>query len=177
MTIHQANGLEFDHVFFPGVAAGLMPSKRIQQNPAERGYSLDFELRGDAAILPHFDGVLSHFKRDLQAQEVIEERRTMYVALTRARKSLWMSASEWYGENVRARGPSEFFESLVGWANATGEASVTLELGSAEADVDDAEGSADEAAPNQNPMLGYRQALVRPWPGPARPDDADPTFP
>ena len=37
MTIHQAKGLEFDHVFVPGVATGLMPSKRIQQNPAERG--------------------------------------------------------------------------------------------------------------------------------------------
>ena len=62
MTIHQAKGLEFDHVFVPAMAAGLMPSKRIQQNPAERGYSLDFELRGDAALLPAFDGMLSHFK-------------------------------------------------------------------------------------------------------------------
>ncbi|MEP7059720.1 MAG: ATP-dependent helicase, partial [Actinomycetota bacterium] len=72
MTIHVAKGLEFDHVFVPGVANGRMPSKRIQQNPAERGKSLDFELRGDAAILPKFNGVLSHFKEALQRQEVIE---------------------------------------------------------------------------------------------------------
>ena len=180
MTIHQSKGLEFDHVFVPGVAAGLMPSKRIQQNPAERGYSLDFELRGDAAILPRFDGVLSHFKRDLQTQEVIEERRTMYVALTRARTTLWVSASEWYGENVRARGPSEFFASLVEWGNATGEASVTVEPDAAGADGGVGEGAdgadGERPAPNQNPMLGYRQALVRPWPGPARPDDADGSF-
>ena len=51
MTIHQAKGLEFDQVFVPGVAENLLPSRRIQQNPAERGYSLDFELRGDAATV------------------------------------------------------------------------------------------------------------------------------
>jgi DNA helicase-2/ATP-dependent DNA helicase PcrA len=161
MTIHQAKGLEFDHVFVPGVAQGLMPSKRIQQNPAERGYSLDFELRGDAAILPKFDGVLSHFKRDLQQQEVIEERRTMYVALTRARRALWVSASTWYGENVNARGASEFFDELAEWAGRTRAASVEL------SDADDEE----------NPMLGYRRDLVRPWPGEARPDDLDSLFP
>lgn len=169
MTIHQAKGLEFDHVFVPGVAAGLMPSKRIQQNPAERGYSLDFELRDDAAILPSFDGVLSHFKRDLQAQEVIEERRTMYVALTRARRSLHVSASNWYGENVRAKGPSEFFTALAAWGTDSGEALVTIETSSRP--------SGEDAEAEQNPMLGYRESLVRDWPGPARPDDADGTFP
>jgi DNA helicase II / ATP-dependent DNA helicase PcrA len=169
MTIHQAKGLEFDHVFVPGVAAGLMPSKRIQQNPAERGYSLDFELRGDAAILPSFDGVLSHFKRDLQAQEVIEERRTMYVALTRARRSLHVSASNWYGENVRAKGPSEFFAELADWGTTTEEADVSITA--------DGRPSGDDGEPDQNPMLGYRESLVRDWPGPARPDDADADFP
>ena len=52
MTIHVAKGLEFDHVFVPGVAHGLLPNPTVPQNPAERGKSLDFELRGDAAILP-----------------------------------------------------------------------------------------------------------------------------
>ncbi len=163
MTIHQAKGLEFDHVFVPGVATGLLPSRRIQQNPAERGYSLDFELRGDASILPRFDGVLSHFKRDLQQQEIIEERRTMYVALTRARRSLWVSASTWYGENVNAKGPSEFFAELAAWGTDSGEATVTVAAG-------------DPAEDEQNPMLGQRLNLVRDWPGPARPDDTDALF-
>src|SRR5438034_11512301 len=30
---------------------------------------------------------------------------------------------------------------------------------------------------HENPMLGLRQGFVRPWPGPARPDDADALFP
>ncbi|HSL11352.1 MAG TPA: ATP-dependent DNA helicase [Actinomycetota bacterium] len=161
MTIHQAKGLEFDHVFVPGMATGLLPSTRIQQNPAERGYSLDFELRGDAAILPTFDGTLSHFKEDLKQQEIIEERRTAYVALTRARKTLHVSASEWYGENVRAKGASSFFGELSAWAVGSGEADVTV------AD------SVDE----ENPMLGYRLELVRDWPGPARRDETDDLFP
>ncbi len=162
MTIHQAKGLEFGHVFVPGVATGLMPSKRIQQNPAERAYSLDFELRGDRAILPSFDGVLSHFKQDLQHQEVIEERRTMYVALTRARRTLWISASTWYGENVNAKGASEFFGELADWATDTSEAELALDPTAGDLDV--------------NPMLGYRQELVRAWPGPAGRPEADAVF-
>jgi DNA helicase-2/ATP-dependent DNA helicase PcrA len=161
MTIHQAKGLEFDHVFVPGMASGLLPSTRIQQNPAERGYSLDFELRGDAAILPTFDGTLSHFKDDLKAQEIIEERRTAYVALTRARRTLHVSASEWYGENIRAKGASSFFAELVTWGSGTAEADVTIA----------------DAVDDENPMLGYRLELVRDWPGPARRDETDEVFP
>ena len=37
--------------------------------------------------------------------------------------------------------------------------------------------SGDDGEPDQNPMLGYRESLVRDWPGPARPDDADADFP
>jgi DNA helicase-2/ATP-dependent DNA helicase PcrA len=163
MTIHQAKGLEFDHVFVPGMATDLLPSTRIQQNPAERGYSLDFELRGDAAILPTFDGVLSRFKEDLKAQEIIEERRTAYVALTRARKTLHVSASAWYGENQRPKGASMFFDELAAWAAEGGEADVAL----ADPGGDDGE----------NPMLGYRLELVRDWPGPARREEGDDLFP
>ena len=67
MTIHVAKGLEFDHVFVPGVADGLLPNPTIPQNPAERGKSLDFELRGDRDILPRYDGNLSKFKAELRA--------------------------------------------------------------------------------------------------------------
>jgi DNA helicase-2/ATP-dependent DNA helicase PcrA len=162
MTIHVAKGLEFDHVFVPGVADGLLPNPQVPQNPAERGKSLDFELRGDAGILPRFEGNLSAFKAALKAQEIIEERRTAYVALTRARRSLWVSGSYWYGENVRGKGPSRFLDELARWGEDTGLAAVDR-------------GPADPG--ESNPMVGLRARFVRDWPGPAMRAEADATFP
>jgi Superfamily I DNA and RNA helicases len=48
MTVHAAKGLEFEAVFVPGLAHGLFPDARVQQNPARKGSSLDVELRRDA---------------------------------------------------------------------------------------------------------------------------------
>ncbi len=161
MTIHVAKGLEFDTVFVPGLAKGMLPNDRIQHNPAERARSLDFELRGDAAILPTYDGNLSAFKEALRKQEVIEERRTCYVALTRARRNLFVSGAHWYGETQKPRAPGPFLEELSTWGEESGLASV------------DRGPEVDEA----NPLAGYREAFVRDWPGPARPDDSDALFP
>ena len=161
MTIHVAKGLEFDTVFVPGLAKGLLPNTTIQHNPAKRGRSLDFELRGDADILPRYDGVLSRFEDALRNQEMIEERRICYVALTRARKRLFASAANWYGETIKAKGPGKFFEELAEWAESSGLA-----------DLD--RGPEIE---NENPLAGYREAFVRDWPGPARPDESDSLFP
>jgi len=151
MTIHQAKGLEFDNVFVPGLAKDLLPNNRIQQNPAERGKSLDFELRGDAAILPRFEGVLSRFRDALRAQELIEERRTCYVALTRARRRLFVSGANWYGETQRPKAPSVFFDELADWGEESGLARVDR-------------GPEPE---EDNPLMGYRERLVRDWPGSA----------
>ncbi len=162
MTIHAAKGLEFDNVFVPGMAKGLLPSNRIQHNPAERGKSLDFELRGDAQILPKFDGVLSHFKQDLQAQEEYEERRTAYVALTRARRRLFCTGAHWYGENIKAKEGGLFLRELAAWVQEVRHGS--FDPGT---DIDE----------ETNPLLGYRERFVRDWPERARPDDADRVFP
>jgi DNA helicase-2/ATP-dependent DNA helicase PcrA len=86
--------------------------------------------------------------------------------MTRAKRTLSVSASEWYGENVKARGPSEFFEELAGWGESSTEATVIS-----------TETSEPAAVPGENPMLGHRLGLVRDWPGAARPDDADELFP
>jgi DNA helicase-2/ATP-dependent DNA helicase PcrA len=160
MTIHAAKGLEFDTVFVPGMATDLLPNTRIQHNPAERGKSLDFELRGDAEILPKFDGVLSHFKEALRAQEIVEERRTCYVALTRARRRLFCSAAHWYSENQKPKGAGQFLVELMTLLEANGLGDVTPgpEVG------------------EENPLIGHKERFVRDWPGPARPRD-DALFP
>lgn len=162
MTIHAAKGLEFENVFVPGMAKGLLPSNRIQHNPAERGKSMDFELRGDAKILPKFDGVLSHFKADLQTQEEHEERRTAYVALTRARRRVFCTGAHWYGENINAKEGGAFLRELARWVQEVRHGS--WDPG---ADIDE----------ETNPLLGYRERFVKDWPERARPDDADQVFP
>jgi DNA helicase II / ATP-dependent DNA helicase PcrA len=163
MTIHAAKGLEFDAVFVPGLAAGLFPDVRVQENPARKAQSLDVELRRDRHLLPSFDGVMSHFTRDLRDQEEFEERRTAYVALTRARQRLFLSSAWWYGESLRAdRKPGRFHNELVLWANKTGHATTAFE----------AEGH------ESNPLAGYQQASIRGWPGPAlRAGETDELFP
>jgi ATP-dependent DNA helicase UvrD/PcrA len=161
MTIHVAKGLEFDHVFVPGFAHSILPNPDIPQNPAERGKSLDFELRGDADILPRYDGNLSAFRDALRTQELIEERRTAYVALTRARKTLDVSGAFWYGDNVMPKKESLFLNELLTWGGATGLASVEVRA---------TEGG------ERNPMQGLRATFVRDWPGPALPEADDPMF-
>jgi DNA helicase-2/ATP-dependent DNA helicase PcrA len=165
MTIHQAKGLEFDTVFIPGLAEGILPDLQIHHNPVERGKSLDFELRGDRDILPSFERlgkVLSTFKAELKKQEEIEERRTFYVALTRARKRLQVTGAHWYGDDVRSpKRPSSFFDELADWGEVAGHA--TVDRGP---DVTD-----------ENPLTGYRERFVRDWPGPARREEPDELFP
>ena len=164
MTIHQAKGLEFDNVFVPGLAKDLLPSNLLQHNPATRGKSKDFELRGDTDILPKLDdfkGVVKQFWFALKEQELIEERRTCYVALTRARKRLFASGAHWYGETDRAKKPSVFLDELAEWGESSGLA-----------DVDRGPEQSED-----NPLLGYRERLVRDWPGPAVRPVADELFP
>jgi DNA helicase-2/ATP-dependent DNA helicase PcrA len=160
MTIHQAKGLEFGTAFVPGLAKGLLPNLIVQQNPAERGKSLDFELRGDARILPVFKGNLKQFWLALRDYEEMEERRTCYVALTRAKRRLVATGAHWYGEGQRPKDPSAFFEELAGWGEDTGSAEVDR----------------GPDIPEGNPLVGYRGRFVRDWPGPALRDGADPLF-
>jgi len=88
MTIHQAKGLEFDTVFVTGLEDGILPHQR----------SLDNEAEGS----------------DIQGVE--EERRLFYVALTRAKKRLYLTLSR----TRKNRGlvtdctPSRFLDELPG---------------------------------------------------------------
>ena len=161
MTIHQAKGLEFGTVFVPGMAKDLFPNLMVQQNPAERGKSLDFELRGDARILPAFKGNLRQFWLALRDYEEMEERRTCYVSLTRAKRRLFVTGAHWYGEGQKPKETSAFFEELCRWAEQSGLSTF------------------DRAptVPEENPLIGYRERFVRDWPGGARRDEPDTLFP
>ena len=92
MTIHQAKGLEFDAVFVPALVEGRLP---------QSGRSQRFEL--PAAVLEP----LVRGREDV----IAEERRLLYVAMTRARRRLYLSHAERY-EGSRRWKPSRFLEEL-----------------------------------------------------------------
>jgi len=92
MTIHQSKGLEFEAVFVPGLVEGRLP---------QSGRSPRFEL--PAAVLEP----LVRGKEDV----IAEERRLLYVAMTRARRLLYLTRASHYEGGRRWR-DSRFLEEV-----------------------------------------------------------------
>lgn len=132
-TVHGAKGLEFEVVFVPGVAAfenpkgqrvySIFPDERAS-NPMVSYGQLPFGVREDAQHLPNpkmldksGNKVMkkrTDFARELRERAIEDERRLYYVALTRARQRLYVTAAWWYERQSRGHGPSIFFDEVAG---------------------------------------------------------------
>jgi len=92
MTVHAAKGLEFKHVFIPNLVDRRFPT---------------IEHR-DPILLP--DNLVKEILPEGNVH-LQEERRLMYVALTRAREGLYLTGGADYG-SLRAKKPSRFIAEL-----------------------------------------------------------------
>jgi DNA helicase-2/ATP-dependent DNA helicase PcrA len=113
VTVHRAKGLEWENVAIPAVYARNFPSSTVGgfPDPIRFPHHLPPEFRLDATFdeLPEDDeGRMAFFRR----RHAIQEWRVAYVAVTRARKRLFVSGAYWYGQpEVRTTPaePSELF--------------------------------------------------------------------
>src|SRR5438552_7764649 len=98
MTVHQANGLQFEHVFCAGFAHGLFP---VAARPHPL---LDAE---DRAWLETFKvGFMPSWPSDPDGH-LAEEARLAFVAMTRARRRLYITYADTY---LRQAGRSVFLD-------------------------------------------------------------------
>lgn len=122
MTVHSSKGLEFDHVFIAGAEDGVFPHARAIKEDEAAGHGTPSIEDADAAWLDATmagNGEAADFSANApeatdvpvaDGPGVQEERRLMYVAMTRARKSLKIThaAMRMVGGEEIASEPSRF---------------------------------------------------------------------
>ncbi len=112
LTVHRAKGLEWDTVFVVGVSADKFPSSRGRSQWTTGSWVLPAPLRGDASDTPQLrgydKGALEQLKAEARAHEATEELRLAYVALTRARHTLFVSSYLWAESRAKPLGPSDY---------------------------------------------------------------------
>lgn len=107
LTVHQAKGLEFPVVFVANMVETRFPARGRPPRLA-----LAAELGGSDEIVPRDPRAL--VTQTLLDEEALrEERRLAYVALTRAREQLYLTASERATGGVRPRKVSRFISEAL----------------------------------------------------------------
>jgi DNA helicase II / ATP-dependent DNA helicase PcrA len=128
LTVHAAKGLEWQVVAVPHLSTGVFPSTAQPRTWLTDAGDLPPLLRGDRASagvhgVPVLDTsdvtdrkqlsdkIFTH-RRQLEQRRLDEERRLLYVAITRAEDTLLVSGHHWAATGIKPRGPSDFLSEL-----------------------------------------------------------------
>ena len=140
LTVHAAKGLEWQIVAVPHLSERIFPSTAKWRTWLNDASQLPPLLRGDRSQPgPHLgahgvpvldtsevtdrkalEDVIDAHRDQLRRRAIDEERRLLYVALTRTEDTLLISGHHWAAGDSTPRGPSEFLTEIKGAIEATG---------------------------------------------------------
>ena len=124
MSVHAAKGLEWDLVVVAGLVNGSFPVESRETKGWLSLGKLPHPLRQDSDWIPEFSWksatsqkqlkiALDQFADENRAKHEIEERRLAYVAITRASKQLFLTASYYKAGNLKPRLPAAYLNELL----------------------------------------------------------------
>jgi DNA helicase-2/ATP-dependent DNA helicase PcrA len=141
--VHAAKGLEWQLVALPHLVDGVFPAAKKSSSWLRTVTELPVALRGDRADLPELTlpsdpkqadqkqlaDLLAAHEEAFDARRLTEERRLLYVALTRAQRTLLVSGHHWAEAGSAPKPVSDFLleirdaaHSVIDrWAPAPGE--------------------------------------------------------
>ena len=100
LTIHKAKGLEFDHVLLPCLERGVRPPSQPILHWRRRHEGLLIAAKESG-------GLYKWLHEEDLTRERHERQRLFYVACTRAKRSLLLTASVEFADKPNARNPSD----------------------------------------------------------------------
>ncbi|GLP76960.1 ATP-dependent DNA helicase [Mycobacterium antarcticum] len=183
LTVHAAKGLEWQVVAVPHLSGRVFPSTGSARTWLTDAGDLPPLLRGDRISVSEHgvpvldtsdvndrkalgDKIAAH-RKTLDQRRTDEERRLLYVALTRAEDTLLLSGHHWGATESKPRGPSDFLveiKDVIDRAAAAGDPCGVVEHWApapADGDVNPLRGDVIERSWPVDPSGGGRTHLDR----------------